>query len=176
MKSVILTVSLVLLTLVGYSQDQIITILGETITCDIVKVSSYNHNMCNLIFTTDNIKSKHLRTNKVLNVDNIISCKWDGRSLSGYQLKIMAQTERLNTLRTTNLNLPKVGFRRMKWGGAFLFIGGAAMTTGFILSTQVGTSPDLINALIIGGSVNITLGGALVLSGAYKNSKLNHRE
>ena len=173
MKSVILTVSLTLLTLVGYSQDQIITILGDTITCDIIEVNAYNHNMCNVIFNTGKIESVYEHsTNKLLNVDNVISCRWNDRLFSGHQLKIMAQNKRLNTLTKTNLNLPKIGLRRMKWGGAFLFIGGAAMTTGFILSTKSGSSPDLINALIIGGSVNMTLGGALILSGAYKNSKL----
>jgi len=173
MKKLILITLFTLFSISAYTQDQIITILGDTIECNITGVEAYSMNLSHIKFNDGRIKSvNHLSTTKVLNIDNVVSCIWDGRTFSQFQLKTIAENAKFSKVLKTNLNLPKIGFRRMKWGGAFVFIGGAALTTGMILSTKSGTSPQLISALMIGGSVNITLGGALVLSGAYKNSKL----
>jgi hypothetical protein len=174
MKQIILTISLVLLTSIGYSQDRIITTLGDTIECNIIGLSESINNNINIQLTDGEVKKSGSQIIKTLNVNNISECIWDGKILSTHQLNTMALNIKFNKLiklSKVNLNLPKVGFQRMKWGGAFVLIGGAAMATGMILSMSP-NDPKLISALMIGGSVNITLGGGLLLSGGYKNSRL----
>ena len=79
-------------------------------------------------------------------------------------------TAKCSTVLLDNIKPMDEGSRRTELGGILTIIGSLSLTTGFALSyITPKTDQDIINGLIIGGSVTIGVGGGFMISGANFN-------
>jgi len=176
MKKSILTFSILLGCLFTSARDQVLsqdTIFTstDTIICDLVRCDVREGS-----FLYYHKHPNYNRLNKIY-IRYIDHVTWNGSIFTQSQLikaaddyntaRLNAEYNKITKLRKDNYKYR--GYRQIKAGGVFALIGGLSLTTGMILSTQSGTSPQLIHAFLIGGAVNISIGSGFVISGVHVN-------